>query len=156
MRPIILNALQTPIVLTEREERLPGPGQIRVQVRACGVCRTDLHVVDGDLPNPTLPILLGHEIVGRIERLKPGVDRRRPVETDRATVARSRPARTDGRHACLPYGKVHPMITHDSVIAVCPDHAAAETAVKKLTAGNPAHVHAAVAVPVSDRFVVVA
>src|SRR5262245_40433153 len=51
----------------------PGPGQIAVTVLACGVCRTDLHVVDGDLPNPAIPIIPGHEIVGRVERVGSGV-----------------------------------------------------------------------------------
>lgn len=51
MRAMVLNALRPPLVPSEREERLPGPGEIRVMVGACGVCRTDLHVVDGDLPN---------------------------------------------------------------------------------------------------------
>jgi alcohol dehydrogenase, propanol-preferring len=51
----------------------PGPGQIRVRVRACGVCRTDLHVVDGDLPSPAIPIIPGHEIVGLVERVGSGV-----------------------------------------------------------------------------------
>jgi propanol-preferring alcohol dehydrogenase len=51
----------------------PGPGQIAVTVLACGVCRTDLHVVDGDLPSPAIPIIPGHEIVGRVERVGPGV-----------------------------------------------------------------------------------
>jgi propanol-preferring alcohol dehydrogenase len=51
----------------------PGPGQVRVAVLACAVCRTDLHVVDGELPNPTPRIVPGHEIVGRVERLGPGV-----------------------------------------------------------------------------------
>jgi alcohol dehydrogenase, propanol-preferring len=51
----------------------PGPGQIAVIVLACGVCRTDLHVVDGDLPSPAIPIIPGHEIVGRVERVGPGV-----------------------------------------------------------------------------------
>jgi propanol-preferring alcohol dehydrogenase len=51
----------------------PGPGQITVGVLACGVCRTDLHVVDGDLPSPAIPIIPGHEIVGRVERVGPGV-----------------------------------------------------------------------------------
>jgi alcohol dehydrogenase, propanol-preferring len=51
----------------------PGPGQIAVTVLACGVCRTDLHVVDGDLSNPAIPIIPGHEIVGRVERVGPGV-----------------------------------------------------------------------------------
>jgi len=45
----------------------PEPGQVRIRVAACGVCRTDLHVIDGDLPNPSIPIIPGHEIVGRIE-----------------------------------------------------------------------------------------
>ena len=51
----------------------PGPGQIAVAVLACGVCRTDLHVVDGDLPSPVIPIIPGHEIVGRVERVGSGV-----------------------------------------------------------------------------------
>jgi alcohol dehydrogenase, propanol-preferring len=50
-----------------------GPGQIAVTVLACGVCRTDLHVVDGDLPSPAIPIIPGHEIVGRVERVGAGV-----------------------------------------------------------------------------------
>ena len=52
----------------------PGPGQIRVKVAACGVCRTDLHVVDGELPESRLPIVPGHEIVGRVDALGDGVD----------------------------------------------------------------------------------
>jgi propanol-preferring alcohol dehydrogenase len=52
----------------------PGPGQIRVKVKACGVCRTDLHVVDGDLTEPKLPIVPGHEVVGLVDRLGDGVD----------------------------------------------------------------------------------
>ncbi len=52
----------------------PGPGQIRVKVAACGVCRTDLHVVDGELPEPKLPIVPGHEIVGTVDALGEGVD----------------------------------------------------------------------------------
>jgi propanol-preferring alcohol dehydrogenase len=52
----------------------PAPGQIRVQVRACGVCRTDLHVVDGELPEPKLPIVPGHEIVGTVDALGAGVE----------------------------------------------------------------------------------
>ena len=58
---------------TELPDPVPGPGEIRVRVLACGVCRTDLHVVDGELPHPVLPIVPGHEIVGRIEALGAGV-----------------------------------------------------------------------------------
>jgi propanol-preferring alcohol dehydrogenase len=54
-------------------DRQPGPGQIRVKVLACGVCRTDLHVFDGELPAPKSPIIPGHEIVGRIDAIGPGV-----------------------------------------------------------------------------------
>jgi propanol-preferring alcohol dehydrogenase len=70
---MVLNALRTPLVWTELPERPPGAGQVRVKVSACGVCRTDLHVVDGELPNPHVPIIPGHEIVGRIDALGEGV-----------------------------------------------------------------------------------
>jgi alcohol dehydrogenase, propanol-preferring len=53
----------------------PGAGQVLVKVRACAVCRTDLHVVDGELTEPKLPIVPGHEIVGKVVRAGPGVDR---------------------------------------------------------------------------------
>ncbi len=51
----------------------PGPGQVRLRVGACGVCRTDLHVVDGELPDAALPLIPGHEIVGRIDAMGAGV-----------------------------------------------------------------------------------
>ena len=70
---MVLNELRTPLKLTELSEPLPGPNEVRVKVGACGVCRTDLHVVDGDLPGPKLPIIPGHEIVGRVDALGPGV-----------------------------------------------------------------------------------
>ena len=53
----------------ETDEPIPGPTEALVKVLACGVCRTDLHVVDGELPNPTIPVVPGHEIVGRIEAI---------------------------------------------------------------------------------------
>ena len=52
----------------------PGPGQLLVRVQACGVCRTDLHVVDGELPDPTIPIVPGHEIVGHVEAVGRGAE----------------------------------------------------------------------------------
>lgn len=73
MQAMVLTALRQPLQWTELPDPVPGPGQIRVQVLACGVCRTDLHVVDGDLPHPHLPIIPGHEIVGRIDALGAGV-----------------------------------------------------------------------------------
>ncbi|MBP7641123.1 MAG: alcohol dehydrogenase catalytic domain-containing protein, partial [Thauera sp.] len=48
----------------------PGPGQVLLRVEACGVCRTDLHLIDGELPDPVLPMIPGHEIVGRV--VEPG------------------------------------------------------------------------------------
>ena len=67
-----------------REEDLPmpqpGPGQVLLRVHACAVCRTDLHVADGELPNPKLPLVLGHEIVGSVAALGEGVERFAPGE----------------------------------------------------------------------------
>ena len=69
MHAMVLSAIKTPLEWLELPDRKPGPHEIRATVLACGVCRTDLHVVDGELPNPQLPIIPGHEIVGRIEAL---------------------------------------------------------------------------------------
>ncbi len=74
MHAMVLNRLKAPLEWTELADREPGPGQIRVKISACGVCRTDLHVVDGELPNPLVPIIPGHEIVGRIDAIAPGVE----------------------------------------------------------------------------------
>jgi len=73
MKAMVLRAPRTPLVLTDLPDLVPGPGQVRLKVAACGVCRTDLHVYDGELPNPNSPIIPGHEIVGRIDALGPGV-----------------------------------------------------------------------------------
>jgi propanol-preferring alcohol dehydrogenase len=73
MKAMVLGRPKTPLVWTEMPERHPGPGQIRVKVLACGVCRTDLHVLDGELPHPKSPIIPGHEIVGRIDEIGDGV-----------------------------------------------------------------------------------
>lgn len=74
MRAMVLNKLGAVLEWTELPDRQPGPGQIRVKVTACGVCRTDLHVIDGQLPNPVVPIIPGHEIVGRIDAIGSGVE----------------------------------------------------------------------------------
>ncbi len=73
MRAMILPKLGERLKLVERPDPEPGPGQAVLKVLACGVCRTDLHVVDGELPNPTAPIVPGHEIVGVVDKLGPGV-----------------------------------------------------------------------------------
>jgi propanol-preferring alcohol dehydrogenase len=68
-----LHALHQRLECVELPDREPGPGEIRVKISACAVCRTDLHVVDGELPNPVLPMIPGHEIIGRIDALGAGV-----------------------------------------------------------------------------------
>ena len=73
MNAMVLNKLRDPLEWKELPDRFPGPGEIRVKVSACGVCRTDLHVLDGELPNPQVPIIPGHEIVGRIDVIGEGV-----------------------------------------------------------------------------------
>jgi alcohol dehydrogenase, propanol-preferring len=76
MRAMVLDAPGRPLRATELAEPDPGPGQVALQVAACGVCRTDLHIVDGELSDPKLPLVLGHQIVGRVEgggeRFAPG------------------------------------------------------------------------------------
>jgi propanol-preferring alcohol dehydrogenase len=62
-----LTRQRTPLALVSLPDPIPGPDEVRVRVAACGVCRTDLHVVDGELANPKPPLILGHEIVGRID-----------------------------------------------------------------------------------------
>jgi len=73
MRAMVLDGPGRRLEMRELPDPLPGEGEIRVKVLACAVCRTDLHVVDGDLPNPKTPIIPGHEIVGRIDAMGPGV-----------------------------------------------------------------------------------
>jgi alcohol dehydrogenase, propanol-preferring len=74
MYAMVLPAHGAPLTRQERPDPVPGPGEVRVRVNACGVCRTDLHVVDGELPDISYPIIPGHEVVGRIDALGAGVD----------------------------------------------------------------------------------
>src|ERR1043166_4859021 len=73
MYAMVLPARGAALRLEERPDPVPGPGDVRVKVAACGVCRTDLHVVDGELPDIAYPIVPGHEVVGRVDALGPGV-----------------------------------------------------------------------------------
>jgi propanol-preferring alcohol dehydrogenase len=73
MRAMVLRRTGEQLAWEEWPEPAPGPGQIRVRIEACAVCRTDLHVIDGELPDPKLPIVPGHEIVGRVEAAGDGV-----------------------------------------------------------------------------------
>jgi len=67
MRAMVLSAPGSSLQMQERADPNPGDGEIRVKVSACGVCRTDLHVVDAELPGIKYPIIPGHEIVGRVD-----------------------------------------------------------------------------------------
>jgi propanol-preferring alcohol dehydrogenase len=69
MRAMVLRGAGRPLELETVPRPIPGAGQILVRVGACGVCRTDLHVIDGELSSPRLPLILGHEIVGEVEGL---------------------------------------------------------------------------------------
>jgi alcohol dehydrogenase, propanol-preferring len=74
MRAMVLDVAGRPLRDAELPRPEAGPGQLLIRVSACAVCRTDLHVVDGELPDPVLPIIPGHEIVGRVEAVGPSVD----------------------------------------------------------------------------------
>jgi alcohol dehydrogenase, propanol-preferring len=74
MQAMVLKNLRTALEWTDLADRQPGPGEIRVKVSACGVCRTDLHVVDGELSTPKVPVIPGHEIVGRIDAIGASVE----------------------------------------------------------------------------------
>lgn len=78
MRAMVLRAAGTPLVPEERPDPVPGPGEVRIRVEACAVCRTDLHVVDGDLPQAIYPVVPGHEVVGIVEAVGAGVVRPAP------------------------------------------------------------------------------
>jgi len=74
---MVLESIGTPLRLADRSDPLPGVGEIRLKVEACAVCRTDLHVIDGDLRHPKLPLVPGHEIVGIVDAVGKGVARSR-------------------------------------------------------------------------------
>lgn len=75
MRAMVLDAPGRPLRLSDLPRPVSGPGELLVRVRACAVCRTDLHVVDGELPDPVLPLIPGHEVVGIVESAGPGARR---------------------------------------------------------------------------------
>lgn len=73
MKAMVFRAVGQPLTLEERPDPVPQRGQIRVRVEACAVCRTDLHVIDGDLPEPKRPVVPGHEVVGIVDAIGPDV-----------------------------------------------------------------------------------
>ncbi len=75
MRAMVLERPGQPLVLRDLPVPETGPGHVLLRVHACGVCRTDLHIIDGELPNPKLPLVLGHQIVGEVVRVGAGATR---------------------------------------------------------------------------------
>jgi propanol-preferring alcohol dehydrogenase len=75
MRAMLLDAPHTPLHLVELPVPTPGPGQVLLKVSACGVCHTDLHILDGELDQPKLPLVLGHQIVGTVVQSGPAAQR---------------------------------------------------------------------------------
>jgi propanol-preferring alcohol dehydrogenase len=78
MRAMVMTRLSAPLELRDMPIPEAGPGQLLIRVSACGICRTDLHVVDGDLHDPELPLILGHQIVGYVVAAGPGVSNFKP------------------------------------------------------------------------------
>src|SRR4029077_1472701 len=75
MRAQLLTQAGRRLAAAELPEPRPGPGQLLIAVKACAVCRTDLHILDGELPDPKLPLVLGHEIIGTVVEKGPDADR---------------------------------------------------------------------------------
>jgi len=73
MKAIVFHELGKPLSFEDTPLPSPGVGQLRIEVEACALCRTDLHILDGELANPKLPLILGHEIVGKVNALGEGV-----------------------------------------------------------------------------------
>jgi propanol-preferring alcohol dehydrogenase len=74
MRAMVLEKIGKPLALRDLPKPKAGRGQLLVRVNTCAMCRTDLHIVDGELPDPKLPLVLGHQIVGRVEQIGDNVD----------------------------------------------------------------------------------
>ena len=75
MRAMVLEAPRSPLRCREIPRPEPADGELLVKVYACGVCRTELHVLDGELPDPKLPLVPGHQVVGRVVAGGPGAER---------------------------------------------------------------------------------
>jgi propanol-preferring alcohol dehydrogenase len=96
MRAMVLDEPRRPLRPAELPEPEPGPGQLVVAVEACAVCRTDLHIVDAELPNPKLPLVLGHQVVGTVV----GEDRRVGIPWLAWTDGECRFCRSDRENLC--------------------------------------------------------
>ena len=101
MRAMVLDKPKQPLQLRNVPKPKPGRGQLLVRISTCAVCRTDLHVVDGELPQPKLPLILGHQIVGRVEEI--GEENSKFAIGDRVGIPWL--GWTDGECAVLPIGQ---------------------------------------------------
>lgn len=75
MRAMVLEQIGRPLILEDVPCPIPKPFEVLIKIKACGVCRTDLHIVDGELPHPKLPLILGHQVVGIIEKVGESVSK---------------------------------------------------------------------------------
>src|SRR5437764_11156763 len=75
MRAMVLEKPRQRLMLLDVAKPKPDAGQLLVRLSACAICRTDLHIVDGELPDPKLPLIPGHQIVGRVEQVGTGVEK---------------------------------------------------------------------------------
>ena len=87
MRAMVLEEIGTALTLRERPKPKPGRGQLLVRVNTCAVCRTDLHIVDGELSNPKLPLILGHQIVGRVTEVGPDINQQSAISNSKLATA---------------------------------------------------------------------
>ncbi len=90
MLAMVLREIGGPLLPEERPDPIPGPGEVRIRVEACAVCRTDLHVIDGELPQAVYPIVPGHEVVGNRRGRRRVRDRSGTGSARRDALARAR------------------------------------------------------------------
>jgi propanol-preferring alcohol dehydrogenase len=100
MHAMELRAIREPLWASERPDPRPEAHQLLIRVPASGVCRTDLHLVDGELADPNLPIVPGHEIVGRVLEAGPGVTRLKPGDRVASPCLPTRPWPSCARAIC--------------------------------------------------------
>lgn len=138
-----------PLVLAESPDPQPGPGQVRIRIRACGVCHTDLHTVEGELDLPLLPLIPGHQVVGVIDACGPGVTAWSPgdcvgVPWLHTTCGHCEFCRSGRENLCdqarftglhVPGGYADTMLAHADFVCRLPDSFADDMAAPLLCAG---------------------
>lgn len=149
MRAMVLEQPGRPLELRSLPVPEPGPRELLLRVEACAVCRTDLHIVDGELTEPALPLVPGHEIVGRVEALGPGAGRYRTgqrvgVPWLGRTCGRCRHCRSGQENLCpdalftgyqLPGGYAEYTVAHEDFCFAIPEPYDAVAAAPLLCAG---------------------